>query len=181
MPKKKIKEENYLNNKAKLLKHDLMENFYHINSNKLKVYSIINHGKTENTDLKDHALRVYEWFCCNYSKKKSIKYFIDKNTEFNVFLSYKSCLDSYSKKQFDPFNRFYKGYSEFQVPVVLANGTTQKFTTTVAQLNFFRWCFVNKIPAHINKNKDDVIKDMKIISKEYTKPVIKTTSKTVKF
>jgi hypothetical protein len=53
-------------------------------------------------------------------------------------VAYKSSLDGYSKKFFDPFCRTER--IEFQ-----------GFTTTVAQLNFIRWCIVNGIVDYITE------------------------------
>jgi hypothetical protein len=53
-------------------------------------------------------------------------------------VAYKSSLDGYSKKFFDPFCRTER--IEFQ-----------GFTTTVAQLNFIRWCIINGIVDYITE------------------------------
>jgi hypothetical protein len=60
---------------------------------------------------------------------------------FTVHVAYKSSLDGYSKKFFDPFCRTeriqFKGY-----------------TTTVAQLNFLRWCVMNGIIDYMTTEKE---------------------------
>jgi hypothetical protein len=58
--------------------------------------------------------------------------------QFTVHVAYKSSLDGYSKKFFDPFCRTER--IEFQ-----------GFTTTIAQLNFIRWCIVNGIVDYITE------------------------------
>jgi len=84
------------------------------------------------------SLRKLEWFITNYSKDKNICF-----GNFSVHCAYKSTLNGYSKKLFDPFCRTskidYKGIS-----------------TTVAQLNFIRWCIKNKIIDYIIDNKNDI-------------------------
>lgn len=111
------------------------------------------------------SLRVMDWFVTNYSKKNNISYLVnnkgdiisditsDNNgKEFVVYLDYKLQLKGYQKKQFDPFCRrdriqFFYNDSEF-------------ITTTVGQLNFFRWTIKNSVLEYIEKNLDEIEKDM---------------------
>ena len=84
------------------------------------------------------SLRNLEWFITDYSKKKNITYQTKSGQEFVVHCAYKSSLDGYSKKLFDPFCR------------------TQKFEyqglqTTVAQLNFVRWAIIHDVIENIQK------------------------------
>jgi hypothetical protein len=58
--------------------------------------------------------------------------------QFTVHMAYKSSLDGYSKKFFDPFCRTER--IEFM-----------GLTTTVAQLNFIRWCIVNGIVDYMTE------------------------------
>ena len=59
------------------------------------------------------SLRILDWFVTNYAKKNNIRYSLTEENddglkkieEFIVYLSYKSQLKAYSKKQFDPFCR----------------------------------------------------------------------------
>jgi hypothetical protein len=66
------------------------------------------------------------------TKNKHLNVKTPSGSTLNVNVSYKSCLNGYSKKLFDPFCRTerieYKG-----------------LTTTIAQLNFMRWCIKNGI------------------------------------
>ena len=78
------------------------------------------------------SLRNLEWFITDYSKKKNLSYTTTTGKLFSVHMSYKSSLDGYSKKLFDPFCRTEK--IEFR-----------GIQTTVAQLNFIRWCIKNDI------------------------------------
>lgn len=129
------------------------------------------------------SLRIIDWFVTNYSKKKNVEYTLKiKNTspkrsatlkkktnvnknskkdlskytsshkQLNVFLSYKSQLRAYSKRQFDPFCRrnrinFYFNETEF-------------ITTTVGQLNFFRWALQNNVIDYIMVNYKEIEFDM---------------------
>jgi len=105
------------------------------------------------------SLRIIDWFATNYSKKHNIGYAITKpgngngqEENFKVYLNYKSQLKSYSKKQFDPFNRtqrikFYYEKDKF-------------ITTTICQLNFFRWAIENHVIDYIVQNIDQIENDM---------------------
>jgi hypothetical protein len=107
------------------------------------------------TDILDKkstvSLRNLEWFITNYSKKRSLSYKTSDGKTFTVHCAYKSSLDGYSKKLFDPFCRTDK------FEYVLPNSTTSTtVTTTVAQLNFIRWCIKNNVIDYIVKNKSDL-------------------------
>lgn len=84
------------------------------------------------------SLRHLEWFITNYSKKKEVTYKTNDGKTFSVHCSYKSTLDGYSKKFFDPFCR--KNKIQFTIP-----NTDKEIQTTVAQLNFIKWCISNDI------------------------------------
>ena len=85
-----------------------------------------------------------------YSKKDIDKYINQK--QINVFLSYKEQLRAYSKKQFDPFCR--RNRIEFYF------NEEESITTTVGQLNFFRWAIQNNIINYILNNYKEIELDM---------------------
>lgn len=86
------------------------------------------------------SLRKLEWFVTNYSKAQHVSYTAPNGKIFTVHVAYKSSLDGYSKKLFDPFCRTVR--IEFQ-----------GLTTTVAQLNFIRWCITNGIIEYLLTKK----------------------------
>jgi len=113
------------------------------------------------------SLRVIDWFVTNYSKKFNIMYEIskegNKNTivkkeatenrrQFIVYLNYKSQLKSYSKKQFDPFCRRERITYEWS--------TGNEITTTVGQLNFFKWALENCVLEYITEHAVEIERDM---------------------
>jgi len=51
------------------------------------------------------SLRNIEWFITNYAKKHQTSYTTTNGRLFTVHCAYKSSLDGYSKKLFDPFAR----------------------------------------------------------------------------
>ena len=84
------------------------------------------------------SLRNIEWFVTNYAKEKRTRFKTPTGNDVDVHIAYKSSLGGYSKKYFDPFCRTeriqFKG-----------------LTTTIAQLNFIRWCIRNGILEYIKK------------------------------
>ena len=120
-----------------------MNDFYSEESNSEYLKDIIEKKK-------GISLRNLEWFITNYSRKTNLSYTTKNGKTFIVHCAYKSSLDGYSKKLFDPFCRTEK--IEFTLPC----GTTIK--TTVAQLNFIRWCIKNNIITYLIENKDKLLK-----------------------
>ena len=88
------------------------------------------------------SLRTLENFITNYSKYNNCHYTTTSGKIFTVHCAYKSSLDGYSKKLFDPFARAQK--FEYTLPA-----TGENVITTVAQLNFMRWVIKNEIIHHI--------------------------------
>jgi hypothetical protein len=119
-------------NKSSLLLESLTR-FFSDDKNAEQLHDILSHRK-------GISLRNLEWFVTNYSKSRNVTYTTPTGKIFTVHVAYKSSLDGYSKKLFDPFCRTER--IEFQ-----------GLTTTVAQLNFIRWCITNGIIEHILNNK----------------------------
>ena len=92
------------------------------------------------------SLRNLEWFITNYAKKNNVSYKTRDGKLFTVHCAYKSSLDGYSKKLFDPFCRAEK--FAYTIP-----GTSHEIQTTLAQLNFIKWCIKNNIIDYIACNK----------------------------
>ena len=120
-------------NKSALLLTSL-ERFFDEPKNQEQLFDILEHRK-------GISLRKLEWFVTNYSKAKQVTYTAPNGKMFTVHVAYKSSLDGYSKKLFDPFCRTeriqFKG-----------------LTTTVAQLNFLRWCLTNGIVSYLLTEKE---------------------------
>ena len=116
-----------------------IDTFYNIPENRATLLEILN--KTGGI-----SLRNLEWFITNYSKKNNLSYKTNDGKIFSVHCAYKSSLDGYSKKLFDPFCRSSK--IDYTIP-----GTNNKISTTVAQLNFIRWCIKNNIIDYIKEHK----------------------------
>jgi hypothetical protein len=96
------------------------------------------------------SLRNIEWFITTHSKKNNFSYVTKSGKKFIVHCAYKSSLDGYSKKLFDPFCRTEK--IDFDVPK-----SETKLKTTVAQLNFIKWCIQNEIIDYLVENKKSLM------------------------
>ena len=120
------------------------------------------------------SLRIIDWFVTNYSKKHDSMYTLyDRNggklNPFNVFHSYKSQLKSYSKKFFDPFcrrNRIKYKYND-----------TDILSTTIGQLNFFKWAINNGVIDYIKDNYKEIEDDMNESIRLIRKNTIKTNER----
>ena len=146
-----------------------LKEYYSNNENKKQLLDILNN--TNNI-----SLRIIDWFVTNYSKKHDTMYYLYKNNNtvslegetidkpFNVFHSYKSQLKSYSKRNFDPFCR--RNRVDFN-----CNG--ENISTTIGQLNFFRWAIDHLVIEYIILNYDNIETDMndsiQMIRKNYIK------------
>jgi hypothetical protein len=97
------------------------------------------------------SLRVIDWFVTNYSKKFGTSFNL-KNSNFIIYIDYKSQLKAYSKKQFDPFCR--------RERIIFNDYNNEEIVTTVGQLNFFRWAITNNIIKYIENNIKIIEKDM---------------------
>ena len=165
-----FKNKNIIQGKQELLLVSL-NNFYKNKKNREFLLKILN-GEEK------ISLRIIDWFVTNYSKKKNIIYSINSkitspkrstmkkgikyskkdidkyinHKQINVFLSYKEQLRAYSKKQFDPFCR--RNRIEFYF------NEEESITTTVGQLNFFRWALQNNIINYILDNYKEIELDM---------------------
>lgn len=153
-----------------LLMKNLME-FYKENSNLDKLRRIVK-GETK------LSLRIVDWFVTNYSKKYYIvynvptelskcgSYFIvnDKTSDsteayirFKVYNDYKLKLRAYSKRNFDPFNR----WDRITIPCEdVSCGPDGNMITTIGQLNFFKWAINNNILDYIQENYTAIELDM---------------------
>jgi len=107
-----------------------LQKFFDVPEHREQLLDILEHRK-------GISLRTLEWFVTNYSKNQDVTYMTPAGRQFSVHVAYKSSLDGYSKKLFDPFCRTER--IEFHGIV-----------TTVAQLNFIRWCITNGIIDYIS-------------------------------
>ena len=113
--------------------------FYADQNNRNKLLTILNKSG-------GISLRNLEWFITNYAKKNHTSFKTKDGKMFAVHCAYKSSLDGYSKKLFDPFCRAEK--FTYQIPE-----TSEEIQTTLAQLNFIKWVIKNSIFEFIQEHR----------------------------
>lgn len=110
------------------------------------------------------SIRLLDWFVSNYSKEYNTCYQISINniqSSFCVYNEYKNQLNGYNKKYFDPFCRGKK------ILCLYGDGLVNiEFTSSIGQLNFFKWAIRNGIIAYIQNNIEEIESDMKNRIKE---------------
>lgn len=132
-----------VNLKEQLLMLNLKQ--FYSEPNNIKILLPILEGKTK------ISLRSLDWFVTNYSKNNNV--ILNNNSKYyNVWLDYKSQLKAFSKKSFDPFCRRNR--------IVFEVLKDKYLTTTVGQLNFFKWAIENNILTYVNENIKLIEKDM---------------------
>lgn len=112
------------------------------------------------------SLRLLDWFVTRYANKYKVRFDREEvsvsdisfdtkvDRGFNVHISYKSQLKSYTKKYFDPFRRRKKFKYYFN------KDKNIWMVTTIGQLNFFKWAFCNNIISYVDDNYVTISKAM---------------------
>lgn len=135
-----------------------------------KFYADPGNLKTLTDVLKDRtgiSLRALDWLVTNYCKKRNIVY-MSNGQCFNMWTNYKAQLRGFSKSMFDPFKRLNKKKKKVGddddndddeiLEWVDADGDV--ISTTVGQLNFFKWAIENGVLQYCIDNVDLIEKDM---------------------
>ena len=111
------------------------------------------------------SLRLIDWYVTNYCKARNIVYTKPDGVYFNVYLNYRSQLKAFKKVQFDPFRRRDRIHFEYGV-----NGS---ISTTIGQLNFFKWAIENHVLDNIYANLKNIESDMNTQTKHLLKHMSK--------
>lgn len=140
-------------NKREIYFYNMIDKFYHNcdSKNIIQMIDIIN-------GVSPISLRILDWFVTRYSNRKKILITTD-DTVMDVHISYKAQLKSYKKKYFDPFKRREKFDYIFKK-------IGKNIHTTIGQLNFFRWAIENNIISYVEKNYENVSKEMNLSNKD---------------
>lgn len=105
------------------------------------------------------SLRVIDWLVTNYSKENSIP--IETKIDClprDLNRDYQKNLTAYNKKNLDPFAR----KNKISVKILTgSNGEGETRSTTVGQLNFFRWFCKNNLDVYISREKKKIDAHMK--------------------
>lgn len=91
------------------------------------------------------SLRIIDWFVTKYCRKNFTHYTL-AGKDFIVYRSYKGQLKAYSKQYFDPNCRRERIMFKIQ--------NYEPITTTIGQLNFFRWALETNVLEYIEANEE---------------------------
>jgi hypothetical protein len=131
------------------------------------------------------SLRFIENFVTKYCKEKPIFMKIGKLYK-NIYDDYKNQLDSYDKKKFDPFKRKHSKRHRTNRRTSTADdddpedshlifypfSNNRFFLTSIGQLNFFRWLIESNILDYIEKNYDNIKREMSRMDFSKKKPIL---------
>lgn len=100
------------------------------------------------------SLRFMDWFvtrfCYLYKSTINIANQFCTQNNFNINISYKAQLKSFTKKYFDPFKRKKKFVFTLEKQNI-------SFLTTLGQLNFFRWTMTHDIINYTEANYRTIV------------------------
>lgn len=99
------------------------------------------------------SLRAIDWAVTNFSRRHRLTIY-HRGLPLDLNNDYKRHLLIHTKRNFDAFAR------RSRIAIFLEPGN-QKLSTTVGQLNFFRWLLERNIHAKIHELKDTIENDMK--------------------
>ena len=109
------------------------------------------------------SLRLLDWFVTSYARRHASS-FVFRGKTVIVWNEYKSMLKSYSKTHFDPFCRrdriFVDATSAGGACALLREARGGALTTTIGQLNFFRWAIESGLLMYVQLIERDVAHDL---------------------
>jgi hypothetical protein len=131
----------YINNFKKEFCEEIDLFYASCSNDKIQIMiNILNNSKNK----KCISLRDLDWFVRNYSKNGNFD---------DIRESYKDELRTSKKKYFDPFK-------QCDIFMYYFPNTEYSTETTLGQLNFFKWVFSNGILIHVEKNIEQIKKEM---------------------
>ena len=98
------------------------------------------------------SLRSLDWLVTNYAKKHNIVCHAHNGTLFNIYHSYKLSLTHFRRRNFDPFRR------RQRINIILS--TQDSIETTVGQVNFLHWAYVNGVLEYAIAHSEAIEQDM---------------------
>lgn len=132
---------------------------YYSRNNKIKILIDIIDNKS------NLSLRLIDWYVTNYCKQHNTVYILDRKNNkeyFNVYMNYRAQLKAFKKVLFDPFRR------RDRITFFYDNNK-KSVSTTIGQLNFFRWAIDNNVFENLSKDVAQVENDMLIRQKTSNK------------
>lgn len=102
------------------------------------------------------SLRVIDWLVTNYSKVHSITIGTE-GLPRDLNRDYQKNLNAYYKKNLDPFAR----RNKINLIIKYPDGSEETRSSTVGQLNFFRWFCKNNLDIYLNREKRNIDEHMR--------------------
>lgn len=144
-----------LNRADQVLLHSVLEWY---NERYQNVHNFMNIVKRKN----GMSLRVIDWLVTNFSKTNSVT-IESSGIPRDLNRDYQKNLSAYNKRNMDPFarrNKIIIRVTRGDDPVV-DDSHPEKRSTTVGQLNFFRWFGRNRVAEYLAVNRSLVESHMK--------------------
>jgi hypothetical protein len=132
-----------------------LRDFFSVEYNFDILKEFINSRKPRTNKL---SFGLLDWFNVNYSKQYGVEYALNKlgrQRSIYVWQAYNAALDGYGKELFDPFAR---GKSKGGA-ITLTNAEDESVTTTLRQLNYFRWAIENGVIDYVKEHIDEIYED----------------------
>lgn len=104
------------------------------------------------------SVGLLDWFNVNYAKQYGVEYKLTRmgrSRTIHVEQSYNAALDGYGKECFDPFARGKKNGGA----MILTNSDGDQVTTTLRQLNYFRWAINTGVIDYVKDHVDEIYQD----------------------
>lgn len=98
------------------------------------------------------SLRSLDWLVTNFAKKHNIVCHTKNGSIFNIYHSYKLSLTHFRRRNFDPFRRRQR--------INIRLSAQDYIETTVGQVNFMHWAYVNGVLEYAIANSDAIDQDM---------------------
>ena len=132
-----------------------LNDFFSIDHNFGILKEFINSRKSRTNKL---SFGLLDWFNVNYAKQYGVEYTLTKvgrKKVIYVWQAYNAALDGWGKELFDPFARGKKKGGA----ITLTNDAGESVTTTLRQLNYFRWAIDYGVISYVKEHIDDIYED----------------------
>jgi hypothetical protein len=121
------------------------------------------------------SLRFMDWYvtryCYLYKTTINVANQFCTQNNFNINISYKAQLKSFTKKYFDPFKRkkkFFFTLDKYKI----------SFLTTIGQLNFFRWAITHDVINNTELNYRVIVSKYDYVNSFFKKHISSNASST---
>lgn len=113
--------------------------------------SELRHFVAENPELigiiSNSSFRKIEWFLTRFAIRSPIEVGFHQD----IGAEYRNQMLKYGKRYFDPFKRTNK---------IAIDHNGVQFETSIGQLNFFRWAYMNGVLDYVNDNIELITQEM---------------------